>query len=93
MLVRYYGCSLPATSLSSASLQQSWESSGWDDRIWLLYRHPGESAHIATRVWPFDIFEDADPSTATWLQMHRDDVTEHLRLAGIDVVLIEAESN
>jgi mannosyltransferase len=93
LLVRYYGCSLPATSLSSVSLQQSWESSGRDDRIWLLYRHPGESAHIATRVWPFDIFEDADPSTATWLQMHRDDVTEHLRLAGIDVVLIEAESN
>nr|HID12241.1 hypothetical protein [Anaerolineae bacterium] len=93
LLARYYGCSLPVTSLASVSLQQVWESRKQEERIWLLYRHPGESAHLTARPWPFEIFTEADPSTARWLQMHRDDVTEHLRLAGIDVLLIEAQSN
>lgn len=89
LLTRYYGCSVPVTSLSSVPLQRVWKSRRQGERIWLLHRHPGESAHLTTRPWPFDVFTESDPDTAGWLQMHRDDVTEHVRLAGIDVLLLE----
>ena len=91
LLVRYYGCDLPVSSLSTTSLQALWTSLGPGERMWLLYRHRGESAHLVARSQPFDIFKDADPATAEWLEAHREHTTAHLRLPGVDLLRIEKD--
>jgi hypothetical protein len=92
VLLRFYDCELPWAILGSSPTYRDWTAStASGGRSWLLYRHPGESAHTPTKPWPFDIYSEADAATVAWLTTHREAVVEHHSLAGIELLLLEVE--
>lgn len=93
-LLDYYGCEVPWAVIGPVPTADVWtELTASGGRFWLVYLHPGESAHLVGRPWPFDIYADADAATAAWLTTHREAVVEHHSLTGIDVLLLEVGPN